>query len=91
MEFYRATWPHNSITPKMHMLEDHAVDFLRNWGASFGMYSEQGAESIHATFNYRSVYPASRRLQAMLKEHYMRVNPNSTARRPVIKKRKLET
>ena len=93
MSFYRANFPNETITPKLHLLEDHAVDFITKWGSSFGIYGEQGAESIHATFNsmkinYRSMHPATERLRAMLKEHYAHVHPKSAALRP--KKRKLE-
>ncbi|XP_057298106.1 uncharacterized protein LOC130629028 isoform X2 [Hydractinia symbiolongicarpus] len=51
MNYYRKTWPDASITPKLHMLENHAIDFVRRWGTAFGFYGEQGAESIHPTFN----------------------------------------
>ena len=42
------------------MLEDHTLDFLENWGYSFGLYGEQGVEGLHATINklnvnYRSI------------------------------------
>ena len=33
------------------MLEDHVCSFLRKWGASFGLYGEQGMESLHASMN----------------------------------------
>ena len=42
-------WP--TIPPKLHMLEDHALEFIREWGVGFGFYAEQGGESIHAEFN----------------------------------------
>ena len=93
MAYYRSTWPDQSVTPKLHMLEDHALYFLENWGSSFGLYGEQGVESLHATINglninYRSMHPKTRRMESMLKEHYMRVNPESKRLRPV-KKTKL--
>ncbi len=40
-----------SITPKMHMLEDHIVDFLRQWRVGFGLLGDQDAESIHTVYN----------------------------------------
>lgn len=69
------------------MLEDHAVDFIKKWGSGFGTYGEQGAESIHAEFNkmkinYNNMYPPTRRLTAILHEHYRKVYPESTALRP---------
>ncbi len=39
------------ITPKMRMLEDHVVDFMRQRRAGFGLLGEQGAESIHTVYN----------------------------------------
>ena len=47
MEYYRTEWPNGSIPPKLHMLEDHATDFVEKWKTGFGMYGEQGGESIH--------------------------------------------
>ena len=47
---YYCTMPGATIKPKVHMLEDHTVDFLRQWRVGFGMLSEQGAESIHTVF-----------------------------------------
>jgi len=90
MAFYRLMWPNQTVTPKLHLLEDHAVNFLLKWGSCFGIYGEQGAESLHATFNslrvnYGSMYPSTRRLKAMLNEHYMRVNPDSASFRPLKK------
>jgi hypothetical protein len=51
MSFYRTSFPHASVTPKMHMLEGHMVLWMRQWTAGFGTMGEQGAESIHANFN----------------------------------------
>ncbi len=49
--FYRSSFPHATITPKLHMVEDHIVNFIRRWRVGLGMLGEQGAESIHARFN----------------------------------------
>ena len=42
MEFWRKTWPQESVTPKMHILESHAVPFISRWKVGFGFYGEQG-------------------------------------------------
>ena len=95
LAFFRATWPSESITPKLHLLEDHTVEFIGKWGSALGVYGEQGAESLHSSFStmkeaYRSMHPAKKRLEATLKEHYARVNPESAKLRPVGRKRKTE-
>lgn len=51
MATYRDSFPHATVTPKLHMLEDHVCTFLRKWMVGFGFLGEQGAESIHARFN----------------------------------------
>ena len=51
MLFYRETFPHSTVLPKMHLMEDHMVPWLRKWHLGFGIMGEQGAESIHASFN----------------------------------------
>ena len=48
---YRATIPNATVIPKLHMMEDHVVDFITEWRVGMGMLGEQGAESIHITFN----------------------------------------
>ena len=37
------------------MLEDHALEFLESWVNAFGLYVEQGVESLHATINRLNV------------------------------------
>ena len=77
--FYRDAFPEESITPKLHLLEDHVLPFVSRWGASFGTYGEQGMEGLHATMNnlkmsFSSIPNSKDRLTAIMKEHYMRVN-----------------
>ncbi len=51
MEIYRQNFPHATVLPKMHMLEEHVLPWLRKWHVGFGLLGEQGIESIHAHFN----------------------------------------
>ena len=44
-------FPKGTIPIKMHMVEDHAVQWARSTHVGFGILGEQGAESIHAKFN----------------------------------------
>ena len=46
MCFFREKWPHVKITPKLHMVEQHVVDFIAKWGAAFGYYGEQVESNI---------------------------------------------
>lgn len=93
MSHFRSTWPEVTVPPKLHMLEDHVVPFIREWGAGIGIYGEQGGESIHNEFNklmrtYCTMKPNTRRLLSVLKEHHRRTNPTAKALKPEIKKRK---
>ena len=47
MAYYRTTFPHASVTPKLHLLEEHMMERIHKWKAGFGLIGEQGAESIH--------------------------------------------
>ena len=96
MTYFRRNWPNESITPKMHLLEDHCLPFIKMWGSGFGLYGEQGMESLHATFNslrrsYTAMPVPTERLRSMMKEHFMRVNPDATSQKRFMatKKRKL--
>ena len=87
MDFYRKTWPTETVPPKLHMLESHAADFMESWQAGHGIYGEHGAESIHKVFNtlkrtYCSIPSATSRLNSMLKEHFCRVHPDAQKLRP---------
>ena len=95
MSFYRSTFPTETITPKLHMLGDHAVPFIKRWGSAFGVYGEQGIETLHAEFNrlnqtYCRMGSSNRRLDCMMKEYMTRVHPEARALKPAIKRRKKE-
>jgi hypothetical protein len=48
MAFYRKEFPGSTVLPKMHLLEDHVVPWLKRWNIGAGLIGEQGAESLHA-------------------------------------------
>ena len=96
MSFLRTNWPDVNISPKLHMLEDHVVDFLRRWKVGFGFYGEQGGESIHHEFKkmkerYSNIKPKTNRLKYLMTQHLLTVNPDAQSLKPVIKRRKLKT
>lgn len=96
MEFYRTSFPTATVLPKMYMLEEHVVTWMKQWHVGFGMMGEQGAESIHAYFNslgrtYRGIPDPLERLKHMMKEHMLHVAPANIAAKPKIKIRKRDS
>jgi len=68
------------VLPKMHILEDHVVPWIRRWRVGFGFMGEQGAESIHAYFNslkssYRGIPDPVQQLRQMMVAHFLHVTP----------------
>ena len=97
MGYYRDTFPQATVTPKLHMLEDHVVPLLERWHGAFGLMGEQGAESIHAYFNslnrqYQTTKDPVVKLNTMMREHLTHIVPeNITARPPPAKRRQSNT
>ena len=95
MAYYQSQVPTATVTPKLHMLEEHVVPWIKKWGVGFGLLGEQGAESIHAYFNllrhqYNSIPERLQRLKQMMVAQHLKVAPdNTTARPPIVKKKKL--
>jgi hypothetical protein len=92
MEYYRKTFPHATVLPKMHFLESHLVEWLQKWKTGLGMMGEQGSESIHARFNtlratYRSMPTPVERLKNMVQEHYLQICPANAQHIPPTKKK----
>ena len=96
MGFYRSTFPQASVLPKMHLMESHMVPWLRKWHLGFGMMGEQGAESIHASFNSiersfaNMIHNRVDRLLSVVKEHHLRISPANITLLPPVKRRKKE-
>ncbi len=93
LHHYHTTFPSATFLPKMHFLEDHAVDFIKKWHTGFGFLGEQGGESIHAVFNqllrtYNNILNKVDRLYHMVREHHLRLCPDNLKERPEPAKRK---
>ena len=91
MEFYRREFPKASVTPKLHMMEDHVVPWIRKWKFGLGFHGEQGAESIHSVFNslkrtYNNVHSPVERLQRIMREHFLQNSPANLAAKPIVKR-----
>ena len=77
----------------MHVLEDHAIPWLRRFHVGAGLMGEQGAESIHALMKslnrtYHGISNERKRLLYMVNEHSVATAPSLLALRPPPKKRK---
>lgn len=87
MAYYRDSFPHATVLPKMHMMEDHLVPFLRKWKVGLGFLGEQGAESIHARFNsikrnYSNMPNSAQRLKSVVTEHLRQICPQNIDKVP---------
>jgi len=79
MSFYRIHFPNATVTPKLHMLEEHTVPFLQQWHIGFGFMGEQGAESIHNSINqlekhYVNMPNRVKMLEAIIHQHHLAVS-----------------
>ena len=93
--YLRTNWPHINISPKLHMVEDHIVPFLRRWKTGCGFYGEQGGESIHHEFKrmkerYSNIKCPTDRLKYLLTQHLLTAFPKAQELKPIIKKRKFK-
>lgn len=91
LDYYRSNFPTATITPKLHMLEDHIIPWIRQWHVGFGLMGEQGAESIHAAFNYDERIYANlgnrvEKLKSVLQNHHLKITPSNVVLQPPSKK-----
>ena len=80
--YFRNTFPPATYPPKLHMLEDHVVEFAKKWRFPLGFFGEQGGESFHHEFvdlanTFARLHPGSERLKRMLEEHFVVVHPQN--------------
>ena len=93
IEVYRTRFPHATVTPKMHLLEDHIIPWLRKWHVGAGLMGEQGAESIHShvkklEMTHASIPKPLDRLRYIFKMYMIETNPSLLSIKPDIKRRK---
>ena len=87
MAFYRESFPDATVLPKMHILEDHVIPWMRRWHIGAGLMGEQGAESIHAHINrlenqYNGIVNHVDRLKYVVVEHNVESTPGLNSLRP---------
>ena len=96
MAFYRDKYPEATVPIKMHLLEDHTVQWANSNHVGFGLLGEQGAESIHAKFNrlglaFTSIKDRVKNLKCIVKEHLLSIEPELVAAIPPPAKRAKDT
>ena len=93
MEFYRTEFPRASVLPKMHLLEDHTIPWMRRWHLGAGLMGEHGSESIHSHIvhlerTYCGVPNALDRLKYIFNEYSLQTTPLLHSLQPGPSKRK---
>ena len=91
VSYYRAAMG-SSFIPKLHMLEDHVVPFIKQWRVDLGMLGVQGMEGIHARFNslertYSNMSNRVERLKCVVAEHWRQISPANIVLQPPTQKR----
>ena len=87
MAFFRDTFPTATVPIKMHLVEDHAIQWAAAYHVGYGLLGEQGAESIHAKFTrlslaFVSIKDRVKQLQCIVKEHLLSIEPRMVAAIP---------
>ena len=75
------------------MLEDHIVPWMKRWKVGRGCMGEQGAESLHASFNnaeraYNNMVHRVERLRVVLQNHHLKLLLSITSLEPPPLKKK---
>ena len=92
MAFIRDTYPEATVPIKMHLLEDHTLQWANTNHVGFGLLGEQGDESIHAKFNrlglaFAPIKDRMQNLMCIVKEHLLSIEPQLVAAIPPPAKR----
>ena len=93
--FFRTSFPDASFPPKLHVLEEHVIPFMRKWHFPLGFFGEQEVESVDHEFvqlasTFSHVKPATSRLKKTMEEHHLVVHPINRDMIPERKKRNLK-
>ena len=83
MERYREEFPTATVLPKMHILEDHVVPWMRRLHMGARLMGEQGAET-----QFQGIVNQLERLHYIVQEHNVESTPGLNSLRPAPRKRK---
>ena len=93
LAYYRKEFPHATILPKMHLMEDHIIPFMKRFHVGAGLLGEQGAESLHSHLKkleatYSSIPDGVDRLKYIFHEYSLEVSPQLQQLKPPVQQRK---
>ncbi len=77
MSFYRDSFPHATVTPKLDMLEDHVVPFLEEFGVGLGFLGSRELSHFNSLRENMKVKNPVDKLHAILKEYLLQVCPEN--------------
>ena len=91
---YYAQYP-NSVYPKLHILKEHVVSWIKSHGFGLNLLGEQGIESSHKSINRlkrmcSGVPKETRSLEMIMKRHLAMSHPENTNHMIPSSKRKLK-
>ena len=92
MSYFRDKFPEESITLKLHIMEDHLVENLIYYRFGLGMFGEQGVESIHHKIKdicsrFHHIPNGDKRLKSTVEEHHLHTLPVVRKNIPIPAKR----
>lgn len=84
LQYFRSNFINETIPPKMHILEDHVVPFIKKWHVGLGFLGEQGVESVHARlnsikYNVRGLSDDLAILKSVMVTHWVQTRPGAQA------------
>ena len=93
-EYFRKEFPLVRFTLKQHLIEDHALSWIMEYQFGFGLFGEQGMESIHHKIhklsdNHSGMINHLQRLKSTIEEHHLHALPSVKCHIPAVKKRKI--
>ncbi|KAJ8018727.1 hypothetical protein HOLleu_43131 [Holothuria leucospilota] len=82
LQYFRTKFGNETIPPKMHILEDHVVPFIKKWHVGLGFLGEQGVESVHARlnsikYNVRGLKDDLDILKSVMVTHWVQTRPGA--------------
>ena len=91
MATYRKDFPAAIVKPKLHILENHVIQWIQKWCMGAGVMGKQGAESIHAHLSrlehqYSGIVNPLDRLRYVVNEHNLEASPVLNTLQPTLKK-----